>query len=96
MGYTHGPEIVDQNIEDAQNDDQQRSTPLSLEADNDHYASDKPEQADQNPANRPLPGEDESDEQENKQNTASKLKVDLLVLLVDLGETSESKPLAVE
>lgn len=59
---TYRPEVVDEQVEDTQNEHQHDGTPLSLEAHNNHDASNEAEQADHNPSNAPISGEDESDE----------------------------------
>ena len=91
---TYRPEVVDQHIEHTQQNHQENSTPLSLEAHNNHNASTQTEQADNDTPQAPLAREDESDKEEDQQHTTSKLDVHLAVLLVQLGQTSRDELLA--
>ena len=88
------PEVVDQQVEDAENDDEHDSAELGLETDNNHDASDKSKQTDADSPEVPVAAEDEADEEEDEENTARELKVHLAVLLVELRKTSRGKLLA--
>lgn len=88
------PEVVDQKVENAENNNQHDGAELGLESHNDHDACDESEQADADSPEVPVAAEDEANEEEDEQDTASELEVHLAVLLVKLGETSRSKLLA--
>ena len=88
------PEVVDQQVEDAENDNQHDGAELGLESHNDHNTGDESEQADADSPEVPVATEDEADEEEDQQDTTSELEVHLAVLFVKLGETSGSKLLA--
>lgn len=91
---TYSPEVVDKQVEDAEDDDQKSGAELGLETDNDHDAGSSTEEADNDTPDGPLAAEDETDKEEDQENAASKLEVHLAVLLVKLGQTSESLGLA--
>lgn len=84
---TYRPEVVDKDVEDAQDGDENNGTPLGLETHNDHHAGDESNHDDRHATNAPLAGKDEANEQENEQNTAGELEVHLAVLLVELRQT---------
>lgn len=88
---TYRPEVVDKDVEDAQNGDENDGAPLGLEANDNHNASNKTDQDDRNATNAPLASENEANEQEDEQNTASELEVHLAILLVELGKTGGSE-----
>ena len=90
----HGPEVVDEQIEDAQDDDEQDGAELGLEADNHHDAGAGAKDADNDAPDGPLAAEDEADEEEDEQDAACELKVHLPVLLVDLWEPGKRLGLA--
>lgn len=89
-----GPEVVDQKVEDAENDDEHDGAELGLETNDDHDAGDKSEQADADPPEVPVAAENEADEEEDEQDATGELEVHLAVLLVELRETSRGELLA--
>ena len=91
---SYRPEVVDQQVENAQDDHQHDSAEFRLESHNDHHACHKAEQRHNDSQQAPLAAEDESDEEEDQEDSASKLEVHLAVLLLDLRESSESLRLA--
>lgn len=80
------PPIVDQNVEDAQKEDQERRAPLRLEADDDHDASAEAKERNEDTRERPGALEDEADEEEDEQNSTGELEAD--------GKKMNSKELA--
>jgi hypothetical protein len=66
------PEIVDENVEYAQDDDQECCGPFGLETNSDHNASGQTNDGDENARNAPCALEDETKEKENNQYTTSK------------------------
>lgn len=91
---TYRPEVVNQNVENAQQHHQQNGTPFSLETHNNHDACHQSEQADNDAPQAPLAGEHESDKQEDQEHPASKLDVHLAVFLIELGQTGGHELLA--
>lgn len=91
---TYRPEVVNQNVENTQQNDQDNSTPLSLEANNDHHASDKTKQTNNYTPEAPRASEDESDEEKDEQDAPGELHIHLTVLLVKLGQTGRNELLA--
>lgn len=87
---TYSPEVVDQEVEDAENDDQHDGAELGLETNNNHDASDETNERDNDSPKRPLAAPDEADEQEDQENATSELEVHLSVLLVERRQASES------
>lgn len=71
MGF-HTPPVVGENVEDAQNNDQERSGPLGLETNRNHGASDKTNYGNQKAHKAPLTLNDETKEEENQENATSK------------------------
>lgn len=88
------PEVVDQQVEDAQNDNEQSGAVLGLESNDNHDAGDAAKRRDNDAPERPLATEDKSDEEEDQKDTASQLEVHLAILLVDLGKTCKDLSLA--
>jgi hypothetical protein len=88
------PEVVDQQVEDAQNDNEKGGAVLGLESNDNHDARDATKGRDNDAPERPLATEDKSDEEEDQEDTASQLEVHLAVLLVDLGKTCKDLSLA--
>lgn len=88
---TYSPEVVDKDVEHAQNGDENDGAPLGLEANDNHDASNETDQDDGNATNAPLASEDEANEQEDEQNTASELEVHLAILLIELRKTGRSE-----
>jgi len=91
---TYCPEVVHQYIEHTQQNNQDDSTPLSLEANNDHDTSDETKSTNNDTPEAPCASEDESNEEEDEKNTTGELHVHLAVLLVKLGQTGRDKLLA--
>ncbi|KAI6770245.1 hypothetical protein HG530_004874 [Fusarium avenaceum] len=91
---SYRPEVVDQEVENAQNDNEQSSTVLGLESNNHHDTRNATEGRDNDAPERPLATEDKSDEEEDEQNSASQLEVHLAILLVNLRKTSKDLSLA--
>lgn len=91
---TYSPEVVDEQVEDAEDDDQKSGAELGLEADNDHDAGSSTKEADNDTPDGPFAAEDETDKEEDQENATSKLEVHLAILLIKLGQTSESLGLA--
>jgi hypothetical protein len=89
-----GPEVVDQKVEDAEDDDEHNGAELGLESNDDHNAGNEPKQANTDPPEAPVATEDEADEEEDEQDTTSELEVHLAVLLIESRETSRGKLLA--
>lgn len=88
------PPVVDVEVEDAEDEHQHNSRELGLEANNDHDAGNQSEQASNDSPEAPVATEDEANEEEDEQDTSSKLEIHLLVLLVELGKTGRGKLLA--
>jgi hypothetical protein len=89
-----GPEVVDVEVEDAQDKHQHDSRELGLEANDNHDTSDQSEQASNNSPEAPVATEDKANEKEDEQDTAGKLEVHLLVLLIEGWQASRSELLA--
>lgn len=88
------PEVIDQDIEDAQNNNQHDGAPLGLEANHHHNARHEAKQADSDAPEAPVAAEDEADEQEDQQDTARELEVHALILLIELRQSRGREPLA--
>lgn len=86
---TYSPEVVDKEVEDAENNDEESGAELGLEADDDHDAGASTQDADDDAPDGPGTAEDEADKQENQEDATSELEVHLAVLLVDLGQTGK-------
>lgn len=89
-----GPEVVDQKVEDAENNDKHDGAELGLETHDDHDAGNESKQANADPPEAPVTAENEADEEENEQDTTSELEVHLTVLLVESRETRRGELLA--
>ena len=89
-----GPEVVDEDVENAQNQDEQNGAELGFESDNNHDTSDQPDEDDQHAPEAPVARKDESNEEEDKQHATCELDVHLTVLFVHLGKAGWRKPLA--
>ena len=81
---TYRPEIVNDDVEDAQDHNEDNGAELRLEANNDHDAGHRANQDDQDAPKAPLAHGDEADEQEDQQHATSELEVHLAVFLVEL------------
>lgn len=91
---TYSPEVVDQDVEDAENNHEQRRAPLGLEAHHDHNACEKANDRDDHSADGPSSTENKAHEEEYEQDTTSELEVHLAVLLLELGQAGEDLGLA--
>jgi hypothetical protein len=91
---TYSPEVVDEQVENTENDHKHHSTPLSLEAHNNHHTSNRSQKNNHNPSKAPLTSKDKAYEQENQQHTSSELEVHLAVLFVESRETCGGESLA--
>lgn len=96
MGYTdtYSPEVVDQNVEYAEDDHEQCCAPLGLESHHNHDTCDEANDGHQHPSDRPRSTEDEANEEEDEQHATSKLEVHLAVLLLNFWKTSKNLGLA--
>lgn len=88
------PEVVDQDVEDAQDEDEQDGAQLGLEANDDHDAGNEAENADGDAPEAPLARRDETDKEEDQQDAARQLEVHLAILLIELRKTGGGEPLA--
>lgn len=91
---THSPEIIDKEVEDAQEHDQHDGASLCLETDNNHDARNGANENDQDSPESPLAGEHETDEEEDKQDATRELEVHLAILLINLWQARRGKLLA--
>ena len=81
-GKAYRPEVVDQEIENAQDHNEHDSTELCLEAYHDHDASDESKECNNDSEEAPCTAKDESNEEEDQKHSASKLEVHLAILLI--------------
>lgn len=88
---TYAPEVVDKQIENAQDDNQHDGAPLGLEADDDHDASHSADHDDQYAPEAPVAREDKADKQKDEQDASGELKVHFAVLFVDLWQSCRGK-----
>lgn len=70
MRRVDAPEVVDEDVEDAEHQDQEPCRPLRLETDGDHDARHQADDGDEHAGDAPLSTEDESDEEEDEQDAA--------------------------
>ena len=70
MRAVDGPPVVDEYVEDAEHDDEERRGPLGFEPYSDHSAGRETDQRYEDTSDAPFATEREADEQEDKQNTA--------------------------
>jgi hypothetical protein len=63
---TYSPEVVDKDVEDAENQDQENSGELGFETNDNHDASNKAKQANEYSPNVPFTGKDEANEEEDE------------------------------
>lgn len=85
----NAPPVVNENIESGEQQHEERSTPLCLEANRDHDACSQSKNGNNDTCNVPVALEDEADEQEDEEHTSSKLEVLAPVGLGDRGKTSK-------
>ena len=88
-----GPEVVDQDVEDTEDQDKQDGAELGLEAYDDHDTSHSADQNDNDATEAPLAGKDKSNKEEDEQHATSQLDVHFAVFLVELWQTSWGEPL---
>lgn len=79
MSRVNGPEVVDEQVEDAEDHDQETGAPTCLEADNDHDAGTQSKHRDDDTCQGPLALDDETDEKEDEQHSTGQLEVNLAV-----------------
>ena len=91
---THRPEVVDKDVEHTEDNDQDDSTPFCFESNNNHDRGNETNAADNDSPQAPFARKDESNEQKDEQDPASKLNVHLAVLLLELWKTSGHELLA--
>lgn len=87
---TDRPEIVNQEVKDAQDDNEHDGAKLGLEAYHYHDTSNEAEKGHNHSPDTPSSAEDKSSKEEDEQNSACELEVHLAVFLVDRREASES------
>ena len=66
----NAPPVIDEDVENAEDDDQERGGPLRLETDGDHRACCETDQGHEDTTDAPFTAEGEADEEEDKQDTA--------------------------
>ena len=86
---TYGPEVVHEEVKDAENNDEQSGAVLGLESDNDHDRGNGTKERHADTPEGPLAAEDEANEEENEEHATGKLEVHLAILLVNLGKAGE-------
>ena len=91
LGPIHRPEIIDQQVEDAQNHHQDHRTPLGLEPDDHHDTRHKAKQTHNHPAHAPVSRKHESDEQEDQEHAPCKLEIHFAVFFIELRQSGRSK-----
>lgn len=88
------PEVVNNDVEHAQNHNQDDRAPLCLEAHRHHNTCHTTHQNHNHADEAPIAREDESNEQEYQQHSSGKLEIHLAILLVDLRQARRSESLA--
>jgi hypothetical protein len=68
--WVERPEIVDHDVEDAEDYDEHDGAPLGLESNDDHDASDETKKADSDSPEVPVTAENEAHKEEDEQDTA--------------------------
>jgi len=91
MGRVHGPELVDEEVEEGQDEDEEDSGPFRLEANGNHHAGSEAKDGDDNAREAPLALKDEAQEEEDQENAASEKEVLLAIGIADLRQTGESR-----
>lgn len=84
------PPVVDQQVEHAQQEHQERRAPPCLESHSDHDASAESKDGHEHSEQCPLSCENEAEEEEDQEDSSCQLKVDSLVRLADVGQTGEN------
>lgn len=88
---SYRPEVVHEDVENAENHNEHDRAPLRLESNDDHNTCHSTDEDDQYTPKAPLTGKDEADEQEDEKHSAGKLEVHFAVLLVQLRKTRGGK-----
>lgn len=70
MRVVDGPEVVDEDVEDGEDEDEEDGGPLGLEADGDHHAGDEADDGHEDAREAPLALEDEAEEEEDQEDAA--------------------------
>lgn len=73
----HSPEVVCNDVEDAQHNDKESSRPLGLEANRNHNTGNQADYGNENAADAPGTLDNESEEEENEQNAPSKEEAEI-------------------
>jgi len=68
----NAPPVVGEHVEHAQDKDEERGRPFSLESDGDHAACTQPDDRHKHSPKRPLSLNDESQKEEDEQNATGK------------------------
>ena len=87
----HSPEVVDDDIEDAENQHEEGCRPLGLEADSNHYARDQTNDRNENTSDAPFPLDHETQEEENKQYSACKQEANSKFVVSRMPQTVENR-----
>ena len=90
---TYSPEVVDKHIEHAKQHNQHNGRDLRLEPNRHHHTRHQAKQANNDASKRPLPREDEANEQENQQHPSRQLDILLPILLINRREARKPTPL---
>jgi hypothetical protein len=83
---TYRPEIVDKDVEHAQDSNEDNRAPFGLETNDNHNASNESDHDERHATNGPLARKDKANEQEDQQHATGELEVHFAVLLVELGQ----------
>jgi hypothetical protein len=70
----HAPEVIDEYIESREKDDQECAGPLGFEPSDDHATCGEANYGDEDTRNRPLPLDDESNEEEDEEHATCQLE----------------------
>ena len=90
-GFSHRPEVIHEQVKNAQNDNEHDGAEFRLESYNNHHTRYKAQDADENAPEAPFPGKNKPDEEEYQQHAPSELEVHLPVLLINLRQSCWSK-----
>lgn len=71
MRAVYAPEVVDEDVEDAEGDHEEGGGPFGLEADSDHNAGGKTNKGDEETGDAPLSSDHEPEEEEDEQDASS-------------------------
>lgn len=86
---SYRPEVVDEDVEAAKDDDQHNGAEFGLEANHDHDTGHETKNGHNDTPDIPLAAKDEADEEKDEQHATSELEVHLAILLVNLGQTGK-------